>query len=325
MKVIDLASFGGPEVLTVAERPLPQTGRDELLIKVAGAGLNHADLLQRRGKYPPPPGAPSNPGMEISGTVAAVGENVSEFAVGDAVCALVQGGGYSQYCVAPVGQCLPVPAGLTLIQAAALPEACFTVWSNVFEFGRLQPGESFLVHGGSSGIGATAIQLAKARGSRVFATAGSEEKCRFCTALGAERAINYRTADFVHELQAATQDKGVDVILDMVGGNYLPRNIELLATQGRLVTIATLGGSTGMLDLRAVMGKRLTITGSTLRPRSPEFKQQMKQQLLQHVWPLFASGQLRPIVDRVFAWTQAPQAHAYMEEGGHQGKIVLEF
>ena len=325
MKIVDLASFGGPEVLTIAERPMPEAGRNELLIKVAAAGLNHADLLQRRGKYPPPAGAPTNPGMEISGTVVTVGEGAGEFAVGDAVCALVQGGGYSQYCVAPIGQCLPVPAGVDLIQAAALPEACFTVWSNVFEFGRLQSGECFLVHGGSSGIGATAIQLAKARGSRVFATAGSEEKCRFCLALGAERAINYRTTNFVSELQALTQGKGVDVILDMVGGDYLARNIELLATQGRLVIIATLGGSTGTLDLRSVMGKRLTITGSTLRPRSLEFKQQMKRQLLQQVWPLFESGQLRPIVDRVFAWTEASQAHAYMEEGGHQGKIVLLF
>jgi NADPH2:quinone reductase len=323
MRVVDVATPGGPEALALAERPLPAVGDDDVLIKVAAAGVNRADILQRRGYYPSPPGAPSNPGLEVAGTVAALGRNVSEFKPGDAVCALLQGGGYSEYSAVHSGQVLPVPGALSLIEAASLPEAYFTVWSNVFEFGRLQPGERLLVHGGSSGIGVSAIQLATALGSTVYATAGSDDKCRFCQHLGAARAINYKTQDFVAEIAGITAQAGVNVVLDMVGGSYLARNLQVLAVEGRLVIIATQAGREGPLDISRVMQQRLFVTGSTLRTRSIEFKRQIKSKLMLHVWPLIAQGRIRPVVDKVFALGDVAQAHAYMESSAHKGKIVL--
>ncbi len=323
MQIIDTAGFGAPDVLKIAERPVPVFAAGEVLIKVAAAGLNQADLLQRKGKYPPPKGAPTHLGMEVSGVVVDRAPDVRDFAIGDRVCALVQGGGYAQYCAAPAAACLPVPANLDLTQASALPEACFTVWSNVFMFAALAPGESFMVQGGSSGIGTTAIQIAKAFGHRVFATAGSEDKCRFCESLGAERAINYHEQDFVAGLKQATNDAGVNVILDMVGGSYLGRNVDLLAIEGRLVIIATIGGVKAELNLGPVMAKRVKVTGSMLRSRPVEFKRQVRDQLRPRVWPLIEQGKVRPIIDRVFPWTAAAEAHAYMEGGKHMGKIVL--
>ena len=323
MQIVDVTAPGGPDALVWAERPLPSVGDDDVLIKVAAAGVNRADILQRRGYYPSPPGAPSNPGLEVAGTVAALGRNVSEFKLGDPVCALLQGGGYSEYSCVHSGQVLPVPGTLTLTEAAALPEAYFTVWSNVFEFGRLLPGESLLVHGGASGIGTSAIQLAVALGSTVYATAGSDGKCRFCEQLGAARAINYKSQDFVAEIADVTAKAGVNVVLDMVGGSYLDRNVKVLATQGRLVIIATQAGREGQLDISRVMQQRLIVTGSTLRARSVEFKYRIKQNLMRHVWPLLAHGSIRPIVDRVFALGDVAQAHSYMESGAHKGKIVL--
>ena len=323
MKVIDVPQPGGPEALVLAERPVPQPGPAEVLIEVAAAGLNRADILQRRGFYPSPPGAPSSPGLEVAGTIVGVGADVTEFKVGDAVCALLQGGGYAEYCSVAAGQVLPIPGSLDMIEAASLPEAMFTVWSNVFGFGRLQAGETLLVHGGSSGVGVTAIQLAAALGHTVFATAGSAEKCRFCESLGARRAIDYKTEDFVGEIAAATGGRGVDVVFDMVGGSYVPRNLQVLATEGRLVMIATQGGAKGEIDVLRIMQQRLVITGSTLRPRSAEFKRSIRDQLLQKVWPLLAAGRIRPVVDSVFALAEAGQAHARMESSEHKGKIIL--
>jgi putative NAD(P)H quinone oxidoreductase, PIG3 family len=323
MKVIDVPQPGGPEALVLAERPVPQPGPAEVLIEVAAAGLNRADILQRRGFYPSPPGAPSSPGLEVAGTIVGVGADVTEFKVGDAVCALLQGGGYAEYCSVDAGQVLPIPGSLDMIEAASLPEAMFTVWSNVFGFGRLQAGETLLVHGGSSGIGVTAIQLAVALGHTVFATAGSAEKCRFCESLGARRAIDYKTEDFVGEIAAATGGRGVDVVFDMVGGSYVPRNLQVLATEGRLVMIATQGGAKGEIDVLRIMQQRLVITGSTLRPRSAQFKRSIRDQLLQKVWPLLAAGRIRPVVDSVFALAEAGQAHARMESSEHKGKIIL--
>jgi len=323
MKVIDVPQPGGPEALVLAERPVPQPGPAEVLIEVAAAGLNRADILQRRGFYPSPPGAPSSPGLEVAGTIVGVGADVTEFKVGDAVCALLQGGGYAEYCSVDAGQVLPIPGSLDMIEAASLPEAMFTVWSNVFGFGRLQAGETLLVHGGSSGIGVTAIQLAVALGHTVFATAGSAEKCRFCESLGARRAIDYKTEDFVGEIAAATGGHGVDVVFDMVGGSYVPRNLQVLATEGRLVMIATQGGAKGEIDVLRIMQQRLVITGSTLRPRSAQFKRSIRDQLLQKVWPLLAAGRIRPVVDSVFALAEAGQAHARMESSEHKGKIIL--
>jgi NADPH:quinone reductase len=323
MKVVDVPQPGGPEALVLAERPVPEPGRGEVLIEVAAAGLNRADILQRRGFYPSPPGAPSYPGLEVSGGVAALGEGVTEFKVGDAVCALLQGGGYAEYCCVDAGQVLPIPGSLDMIEAAALPEAMFTVWSNVFQFGRLQQSETLLVHGGSSGIGVAAIQLAAARGHTVFATAGSADKCRFCESLGARRAIDYKSEDFVAEIAKETAGRGVDVVLDMVGGSYVARNLQVLATQGRLVMIATQGGAKGEIDVMRIMQQRLVITGSTLRPRSAEFKRSIRDQLLQNVWPLLTTGQVRPVVDSVFALAEASRAHARMESGEHKGKIIL--
>jgi NADPH:quinone reductase len=323
MKVVDVPQPGGPEALVLAERPVPEPGRGEVLIKVAAAGLNRADVLQRRGFYPSPSGAPSYPGLEVSGTIAALGAGVTEFKPGDAVCALLAGGGYAEYCRVDAGQVLPIPGSLDMIQAAALPEAMFTVWSNVFVFGRLQQGETLLVHGGSSGIGVTAIQLAAVLGHTVFATAGSPDKCRFCEGLGARRAIDYKTEDFVGEIGKETAGRGVNVVLDMVGGSYVARNLQVLATEGRLVMIATQGGAKGEIDVMRIMQQRLVITGSTLRPRSAEFKRAIRDQLLEHVWPLLAAGRVRPVVDSVFALAEAGKAHARMEGGEHKGKIIL--
>ena len=324
MKVVDVPQPGGPEALVLAERPVPEPGRGEVLIKVAAAGLNRADVLQRRGFYPSPSGAPSYPGLEVSGTIAALGAGVTEFKAGDAVCALLAGGGYAEYCRVDAGQVLPIPGSLDMIQAAALPEAMFTVWSNVFVFGRLQQGETLLVHGGSSGIGVTAIQLAAVLGHTVFATAGSSDKCRFCESLGARRAIDYKTEDFVAEIGKETAGRGVNVVLDMVGGSYVARNLQVLATEGRLVMIATQGGAKGEIDVMRIMQQRLVITGSTLRPRSAEFKRAIRDQLLEHVWPLLAAGRIRPVVDSVFALAEAGNAHARMEGGEHKGKIILQ-
>jgi NADPH2:quinone reductase len=323
MKVVEVPQPGGPEALVLTERPVPEPGSGEVLIKVAAAGLNRADILQRRGFYPSPPGAPPYPGLEVSGTIAALGAGVTEFKVGDAVCALLQGGGYAEYCGVDAGQVLPIPGMLDMIQAASLPEAMFTVWSNVFLFGRLQRGETLLVHGGSSGIGVAAIQLAAALGHTVFATAGSDDKCRFCESLGARRAIDYKTADFVAEITRETGGRGVDVVLDMVGGSYVARNLQLLATEGRLVMISTQGGAKGEIDVMRIMQQRLVVTGSTLRSRSADFKRTIRDQLLLDVWPLIAAGRVRPVVDSVFALAEAGKAHARMEGGEHMGKIIL--
>lgn len=324
MKIVDVIQPGGPEALVLAQRSTPTPKHSEVLIKVAAAGLNRADVLQRKGHYPPPAGAPAYPGLEAAGVIAAVGSAVTEFKVGDKVCALLQGGGYAEYCTVDEGQVLPVPEALSMIEAASLPEAYFTVWSNVFGFGRLQPGETLLVHGGSSGIGVAAIQLASALGHTVLTTAGSDEKCRFCEQLGAKRAINYQSEDFVEVVAEQTSKKGVDVLLDMVGGSYLARNVASLATDGRLVIIATQGGAKGELDLLRILQRRLIVTGSALRPRDVQFKRAVKAKLLEVVWPLLARGAIKPIVDRVFELANASEAHAYMESGHHRGKIVLE-
>ncbi|HEU5283170.1 MAG TPA: NAD(P)H-quinone oxidoreductase, partial [Burkholderiales bacterium] len=288
------------------------------------AGVNRPDCLQRAGAYAPPPGACDLPGLEVAGTVVVLGDDVRQWQVGDRVCALTPGGGYARYCVTPAAHCLPVPDGLDLIQAASLPETFFTVWINVFERARLAPGETLLVQGGSSGIGVTAIQMARAFGHRVFATAGSAEKCTACEQLGAERGINYRTEDFVEVVKQLTDGKGVDVILDMVGGDYVPRELKCLATDGRLSIIAFLGGTRATLDLSDILFRRLTITGSTLRPRSVEYKAAVAQALRQRVWPLIEARAIRPVIYRTFPLAQAAQAHALMESGAHVGKIVLE-
>jgi putative PIG3 family NAD(P)H quinone oxidoreductase len=323
MIAIEIREPGEPEVLVPVERPTPVPGSGEVLIKVAAAGVNRPDLMQRRGRYPPPPGAPDIPGLEVAGTIDAIGSNVDELRVGDAVCALVAGGGYAEYCVAPAPQCLPAPRGLDLVPAAAIPETFFTVWTNVFERGRLAAGESILVHGGSSGIGTTAIQLARAHGARVFATAGSPEKCAACERLGAERAINYRDADFLEAVRAATGGKGVDVVLDMVGAEYFARNVEALAVEGRLVEIATLRGAKAELTIPTIMQRRLTITGSTLRPRSVAEKGAIARALRTRVWPLLESGAVKPIIYQTFPLTHAAEAHRVMEAGEHIGKLVL--
>lgn len=323
MNAVEIASFGGPEVLTLTPRPLPRPGAGEVLVKVAAAGVNRPDVLQRTGGYAPPPGTTDIPGLEISGTIVAMGEGVSGWKPGDPVCALVAGGGYAEYCAVPAPQCLPIPKGLDMIEAAALPETFFTVWTNVFERGRLKAGESFLVHGGSSGIGTTAIQLAHAFGARVFTTAGSAEKCEACRKLGADLAINYRAEDFVDAISAATDGNGVDVILDMVGGDYVKRNLKILAVEGRLVQIAFLQGSTVELNLAPLMVKRQTLTGSTLRPRSVADKGAIAAELHRRVWPLIETGKVRPVVDSTFPLARAADAHRRMESSAHIGKIVL--
>jgi NADPH2:quinone reductase len=324
MIAIEISTPGDPEVLVPVERPMPALAAGEVLIKVAAAGVNRPDVMQRRGKYPPPPGASDIPGLEVSGTIAALGDGVGpDWRVGDAVCALVSGGGYAEYCAAPAPQCLPVPKGMELVPAAAIPETFFTVWTNVFERGRLTAGESILIHGGSSGIGTTAIQLARARGSRVFATAGSAEKCRACERLGAERAINYRDEDFVAVVKAATGNRGVDVVLDMVGAEYFARNLDVLATDGRLVQIATLQGAKAELNLAGMMQRRLTITGSTLRVRSVAEKGAIASAVRANVWPLVESGAVAPVVFATFPLREAAVAHRLMESSAHIGKIVL--
>jgi NADPH2:quinone reductase len=320
---IEIRQPGGPEVLTPVERPRPIITAEEVLIKVAAAGVNRPDLMQRQGRYPPPPGASDIPGLEVAGTIEEVGARVGDWRTGDRVCALVSGGGYAEYCAAPAPQCLPVPRPMNLIEAGGIPETTFTVWTNVFERGRLARGESILVHGGSSGIGTTAIQLARARGARVFATAGSAEKCAACEALGAERAINYREADFVSAVREATGDRGVDVVLDMVGGDYLQRNVEALATDGRLVQIATLGGTISEVNMMAVLRRRLTITGSTLRARSVSEKGAIAKACHEHVWPLFESGAVRVVVYATFPLRDAAEAHRVMETSRHIGKLLL--
>ncbi|MEC4591165.1 MULTISPECIES: NAD(P)H-quinone oxidoreductase [Nitrospirillum] len=323
MRAIAITQPGGPEVLKPIERPTPQPGPGQILIRVAAAGVNRPDCLQRAGSYPPPPGASDLPGLEVAGTVAALGEGVTGWTVGDAVCALVNGGGYADHAVAPAGQCLPVPEGFSMVEAAALPETFFTVWTNVFDRGRLAAGESFLVHGGTSGIGTTAIQLAKAFGARVFATAGGPDKAKACEDIGAERGIDYEAEDFVAVVKEATGGRGVDVILDMVGGDYVPRNIDALADQGRHVTIAFLRGAKVTLNMAPVMTKRLILTGSTLRPRSAEEKAAIAASLAEKVWPLLARGEVRPVIFKTFPLEEAAAAHALMESSGHVGKIVL--
>ncbi len=324
MTVIEIIGPGGPEQLVAARRPVPSPAPGEVLIKVAAAGVNRPDCLQRQGGYPPPPGASDIPGLEVAGTVVALGQGVETWQTGDEVCALLTGGGYAEYCAAPAPQCLPVPAGLTLQQAAALPETFFTVWSNVFDRARLQPGESLLVHGGASGIGVTAIQLARALGSRVFATVGDNDKIQPCLDLGAERVINYRNEDFVQVIKSVTGNQGVDVILDMVGGDYVQRNLSALAVEGRLVFIAFLRGAKMELNLAPVMMKRLTITGSTLRSRPIAHKTTIAAALQKTVWPLLANGAVRSIIDRVFPLTDAAAAHALMESNRHIGKLLLQ-
>ena len=324
MTVIEITEPGGPEKLVTARRPLPSPAPGEVLIKVAAAGVNRPDCLQRQGGYPPPPGASDIPGLEVAGTVVALGQGVETWKTGDEVCALLTGGGYAEYCTAPAPQCLPVPTGLTLQQAAALPETFFTVWSNVFDRARLQPGESLLVHGGASGIGVTAIQLARALGSRVFVTVGDESKEQPCLDLGAERVINYRKEDFVQVIKTVTGHQGVDVILDMVGGDYVQRNLSALAVEGRLVFIAFLRGAKMELNLAPVMMKRLTITGSTLRARPVEHKAPIAAALQKIVWPLLASGAIRPIIDRIFPLAEVAAAHELMESNRHIGKLLLQ-
>lgn len=325
VRSIEITAPGGPEVLRVATGPVPRPGNGEVLIRTVAAGLNRADLLQRQGFYPPPPGASPTLGMELSGHIAELGPGTtSRWKVGDAVCALLAGGGYAEFCVVPEGQCMAVPPDVSVRDAAALPEAVITVWANLFEPRRLFPGDLFMVQGGSSGIGTTAIQLARAFGARVATTAGSDEKCTFCLSLGAEIAVNYRTRDWEAELAKWSEPHGIDAILDMVGGDYFPRHIHLLATGGRLVHIATSHGNQVMIDLRTVMMKRLLVTGSTLRSRSVKEKSSLARSVEQEVWPLFANGQLRPIIDRVFSLEQAAEAHKWMEMGTHTGKIILQ-
>lgn len=323
MRAIEISQPGGPDVLRLAQRPTPQPRPGEVVIRVHTAGVNRPDCFQRAGSYAPPPGASDLPGLEVSGIIAAVGDGVSAWKPGDAVCALTPGGGYAQYCATPAAHCLPVPAGLDLAQAASLPETFFTVWINVFERAGLEPGETLLVQGGASGIGVSAIQMARAFGNRVFATAGSAEKCAACERLGAERAIDYRTEDFVQVVKELTGGKGVDVILDMVGGDYIQRELKCLATDGRLSIIAFLGGSRISLDMADVLYRRLTITGSTLRPRSIEYKAQIAAALREKVWPLLEQGRIHPVIHQVFPLEQAASAHAMMESGSHVGKIVL--
>ncbi len=337
MQVFEISSFGTPDVLRLGQRPAPVAGAGELLIRVAASGVNRPDVLQRAGHYPAPPGASDIPGLEVAGEIVGGDEQTlaaAGFKLGDSVCALVAGGGYAELCVAPLGQCLPVPKGLSLTQAAALPETFFTVWSNVFDRGQLQAGETLLVQGGSSGIGVTAIQMAKALGAKVIVTAGSDAKCAACLALGADHAINYRSQDFVQEINSLTDGKGVNVILDMVAGDYVARELECLAEDGRLVIIAVQGGVKSQINAGLVLRRRLTVTGSTLRARPVAFKAQIARALQARVWPLLESGQIRPVIHSTFAVAQpdagaagaasaAAQAHALMESNEHVGKIVL--
>ena len=328
MRAIAITSFGGPEVLVETSRPDPVPAAGELLVRVTASGINRPDVLQRKGAYAPPPGASDLPGLEIAGTLVAGAADelaAAGFKLGDRVCALVAGGGYAELCAAPIAQCLPSPAGLTDIEAASLPETVFTVWSNVFDRARLQAGETLLVQGGSSGIGVTAIAMAKALGARVIVTAGSDEKVTACMALGADVGINYKTQDFVAEVKAATGGRGADVVLDMVAGDYVAREVQCVADDGRIVIIAVQGGVTSGFNAGEVLRRRLTITGSTLRARPVAFKGAIAAALRQRVWPLIESGQVRPVINRVFPAAQAAQAHALMESSQHVGKIVLDW
>jgi NADPH2:quinone reductase len=326
MKVVEITSYGAPDVLRLGSRPAPVPGAGEVLIRVSASGVNRPDVLQRTGNYPVPPGASDIPGLEVAGVVVdgdAQAMAAAGFKIGDRVCALVAGGGYAELCVAPVGQCLPVPQGLSDVEAASLPETFFTVWSNVFERAGLQAGETLLIQGGSSGIGVTAIQMAKALGATVLVTAGSDEKCAACLALGADHAINYKTADFAEEVKKLTNGLGVNVILDMVAGSYVAREVESLAEDGRLVIIAVQGGVKAEVNAGLVLRKRLTITGSTLRPRSLEFKTAIAKTLKERIWPLLASGAIKPVIHSTFAASEAAKAHVLMESNQHVGKIVL--
>ena len=328
MKAIEIAGFGGPEVLRLAERPVPVAGAGEALIRVAASGVNRPDVLQRKGHYPVPPGASDLPGLEVAGVIEggdAAALAAAGLEVGDRVCALVAGGGYAEYCVAPVGQCLPSPSNLSDVEAASLPETFFTVWSNVFERGRLQPGETLLVQGGSSGIGVTAIQLAKAWGATVIVTVGSAEKADACLALGADHAIDYKNQDFVAESMRITNGKGVDVVLDMVAGEYLGRELKCVAEDGRIVVIAVQGGTSATIDASLVLRRRITITGSTLRPRSVAFKTAIASALRSRAWPWLAAGRVKPVIHQVFPAAEAAAAHALMESNRHIGKLVLSW
>lgn len=324
MKQVEISGPGGPEVLNLVDGPLPDPGTGEVLIKVYAAGVNRPDVFQRQGKYNPPAGASPIPGLEVAGEVVKLGAGVTEFGLGDRVCALVSGGGYAEFCVAPVPQVLLIPTGLTFVEASGIPENYFTVWTNVFDRGQLQKGETILIHGGSSGIGTTAIQLCHQFGARIISTAGTDEKCGVCKSLGADHVINYNTQDFEAETKAITGGKGANVILDMVGGNYIQKNINCLALEGRLIQIAFLQSSISQLDLMAVMTKRLTITGSTLRPRTIEQKGEIARALSKEVWPLFHDKKIKVLVDTVLPLSKASDAHALMESSTHIGKIVLE-
>jgi putative PIG3 family NAD(P)H quinone oxidoreductase len=323
MTVIEIREPGGPEMLVPATRTMPVPGAEEILIKTVSAGINRPDVMQRTGNYPPPPGASDIPGLEVAGTVAAIGHDVAGWSVGDPVCALVSGGGYATYCLAPAPQCLPVPKGLTMIEAAALPETFFTVWDNLFTRGGLSDGETVLVHGGSSGIGTTAIQLARAFGARVFVTAGSAEKCQACETLGAERAINYREEDFVAVMKEITNGKGANVVLDMVGGDYVGRNLNVLGRGGRLVQIAVQKGTKAEIAVHLIMIKQIVFTGSTLRPRSVAEKAVIAGALAEKVWPIIEAGTVKPLIHSTFPLKNASEAHALMDTSAHIGKIVL--
>ncbi|HEX9568878.1 MAG TPA: NAD(P)H-quinone oxidoreductase [Rhodospirillales bacterium] len=323
MNCIEIVEPGGPEVLKPTRRPVPKPAAAEMLIRVRAAGVNRPDVSQRIGRYAPPPGVTDIPGLEVAGEVAALGTDVKAWKVGDTLCALVAGGGYAEYVTAPALQCLPIPGKLGMVEAAALPETFFTVWSNLYDRAHLEAGETLLVHGGSSGIGTTAIQLAAKRGARVIATAGSAEKCRVCEELGAERAVNYKDEDFVEAVKEFTGGRGVDVVLDMVGGDYIPRNIKAMAIDGRHVSIAFLGGSTAEVNFMPMMLKRLTLTGATLRPQSVERKGEIARALHEHAWPLIAKGEIKPVIHSTFPLAEAAEAHRLMESSRHIGKIVL--
>lgn len=323
MRAIDPATAGGPEVLVPVERPVPRPAAGEVLIRVAAAGVNRPDMLQRQGKYPPPPGAPTIMGLEVAGEVVALGEGVDSAMIGQRVCALLAGGGYAQYCTVPAGQCLPVPDGLSMVEAAALPETLFTVWTNIFERAYATEGDTLLVHGGTSGIGTMAISLGKLFGLTVIATCGSDEKCAQASGVGADHAINYKAEDFAAAVSKITGGRGVDVVLDMVGGDYVARNLSCMAEDGRHVSIAVLGGPKAEIFVPLIMAKRLTLTGSTLRARSTAFKSLVAEEIARNVWPLVADGSLRPVIDQVYAFDAAADAHARMESGAHFGKIVL--
>ena len=324
MKAIEITQPGGPEVLRPCERPMPVAGAGEVLIRVHAAGVNRPDVLQRAGAYPPPPDASDLPGLEVAGEIVSGDLDGSDFKKGDLVCALAHGGGYAEYCVVPIGQCLPIPKGWSLLEAASLPETFFTVYGNVFDRAKLAAGENLLVQGGSSGIGVTAIQMATALGHRVFVTAGTDDKCRACESLGAERGINYRSEDFVEVVKSLTGGKGANVILDMVAGPYVNRELQCLADDGRLVIIALLGGVSGEINFGEVLRRRLVITGSTLRPRPVTFKRHIAQQLRTQVWPSLESGRIKPVIYKTFSLEQAADAHALMETSAHVGKIMLQ-